>query len=84
MAGRIRVRKHEAIPDCGSFEVQVPGKGSTFFYWDDIAGRRLRPEMTREQALAQAKALARAERGEGRLSYGPSPGNFCSSRYGAI
>ena len=56
MAGRIRVRKHEAIPDCGSFEVQVPGKGSTFFYWDDIAGRRLRPEMTREQALEAAKA----------------------------
>ena len=62
MAGRIRVRKHEAIPDCGSFEVQVPGKGSTFFYWDDIAGRRLRPEMSREQALEQAKALAKAER----------------------
>ena len=65
MAGRIRVRKHEAIPDCGSFEVQVPGKGSTFFYWDDIAGRRLRPEMTREQALEAAKALARAERDQG-------------------
>ena len=63
MPGRIRVRKHEAIPGCGSFEAQLPGRGSKFFYWDDVAGRRLRPEMlTREQALEQAKAFARAER----------------------
>jgi hypothetical protein len=60
---RIRIRKHEGIPGCGSFEVQMPGRGSKFFYWDDVAGRRLRPEMlTREQAFEQAKALARAER----------------------
>jgi hypothetical protein len=66
MAGRIRVRKHEAIPGSGSFEVQLPGRGSKFFYWDDVAGRRLRPEiLTREQALEQAKALARAERDKG-------------------
>jgi len=63
MPGRIRVRKHEAIPGCGSFEVQLPGRGSKFFYWDDVAGRRLRPEiLTREQALEHAKALAQAER----------------------
>ena len=63
MAGRIRVRKHEAIPGCGSFEVKLPGKASKFFYWDDIVGRRLRPEiLTREQALEQPKAFARAER----------------------
>jgi hypothetical protein len=66
MPGRIRVRKHEAILGCGSFEVQLPGRGSKFFYWDDIAGRRLRPEkLTREQALEQAKAFARAERDKG-------------------
>ena len=66
MAGRIRVRKHEAIPGCGSFEVKLPGKASKFFYWDDIAGRRLRPEtLTRAEALEQAKALARAERDAG-------------------
>jgi hypothetical protein len=34
---------HEAVPLCGSFEVQLPdGRPSRFFYWDDIAGRRLR------------------------------------------
>ena len=63
MPSRIRIRKREAIPGCGSFEVQVPDRGSKFFYWDDVAGRRLRPEtLTREQAFEQAKALARAER----------------------
>ena len=38
----------------------MPGRGSTFFYWDDVAGRRLRPEiLTREAAFEQAKAWAR-------------------------
>ena len=61
MPGRTRVRKHEALPGCGSFEVRLPGRASRFFYFDDLASRR--PEMlTREQALEQAKALARAER----------------------
>ena len=61
--GRIRILKHEAIPGCGSFDVRLPGRTSRFFYWDDVPGRRLGPEMlTREQALEQAKALARAER----------------------
>jgi hypothetical protein len=33
------------------------------FYWDDVAGRHLRPEqMTSEQALEKAKAFARAAR----------------------
>jgi hypothetical protein len=32
-------------------------------YWDDVPSRQIRPEMlTREQAMEQAKALARAER----------------------
>ena len=53
----IRIIKHEAIPDCGSFEVRVDGKPSRYFYWDDIPGRRLRPEiLTRDQALEFARA----------------------------
>ena len=60
----IRLIKHEAVPDCGSFEVRFKdGRDSRFFYWNDLPSRRLRPEiLTREQALAQAKAFARAER----------------------
>jgi hypothetical protein len=51
------------VPGCGSFEVRLPGKASQFFYFDDLASRRLRPEtLTREQALEAAKALARMER----------------------
>jgi hypothetical protein len=68
MPNRIRTLKHEAVPGCGSFEVRLPGRTPRFFYFDDLAGQRLRPEtLTREQALEQAKALARAERdGEAR------------------
>lgn len=63
MENRIRIIKHEAIPKCGSFEVRIPGKPSVYFYWDDVASRRLRPEkMTGEQALEAAKTLARKER----------------------
>lgn len=60
----IRMIPHEAVPDCGSFEVRFSdGRNSVYFYWDDIPGRRLRREaMTRDQALEAAKALARAER----------------------
>jgi hypothetical protein len=39
------------------------GRESKFFYWDDLPSWRLRIEiLTREQALEQAKALARDER----------------------
>ncbi len=63
MTARIRIIKHEAVPDCGSFEVRyADGRPSRFWYWDDIPGRRLRPEMTQEAALEAAKAFARAER----------------------
>jgi hypothetical protein len=41
---RVRIIKHEAIPDTGSFEVKIPGKPSARFYWDDNPGRRLRPD----------------------------------------
>ena len=61
MTDRIRIIKHEVVPKCGSYEVWFAG-GSRFFYWDDIAGRRLRSEMlTSKQALEQAKVFARAE-----------------------
>lgn len=62
MPPAVRIIKHETVPDCGSFEVIWPG-GKRYFYWDDIPGRRLRPEaLSREQALEQAKALAREKR----------------------
>ena len=64
MPSRVRVIKHELVPQTGSFEVRfADGRASRFFYWDDVPARRLRPEiLTSEQALEQAKALARAER----------------------
>ena len=60
----IRIIKHEAVPQTGSFEVRFPdGRPSVFFYWDDIPGRRLNPEqMDSSRALEAAKALARSER----------------------
>ena len=56
--------KHEAIPQCGSYEVRFPdGRPSKYFYWDDEASRHLRPEiMTSEEALDQAKVFAIAAR----------------------
>jgi hypothetical protein len=42
-------------------EVRVAGQPSRYFYWDDVASRRLRPEqLTREEALEQARTYARA------------------------
>jgi hypothetical protein len=33
----MRIIKHEAVPDCGSFEVRfADGRESRFFYWDDV------------------------------------------------
>ena len=61
MSDRIRIIKHEAVPQCGRFEVRYEdGRPSVYFYWDEIAGRRLRPDqLDHETALARAKALAR-------------------------
>jgi hypothetical protein len=61
------IRKHEAVPDTGSYEVRfADSRLSVYFYFDDIASRRLRPEqMTRAEALAAAQGLARMERQSG-------------------
>jgi len=63
-APRIRIIRHEAVPDTGSYEVRfADGRVSRFFYYDNVLARRLRPGiLTIEQAFEQAKALARAER----------------------
>ena len=60
----IRIIKHEAVPQTGSFEVRFPdGRPSVYFYWDDMPGRRVRSDQTdSKRALEAAKALARSER----------------------
>src|SRR3954471_10092276 len=70
MVERIRIIKHEAVPQCGSFEVRFPGdRPRQYFYWDDIPARRLRPEtLDRATALEKAKAVAWAARGIGTRS----------------
>ena len=59
----IRIVPHEAVPLCGSFEVRFPdGRPSRYFYWDDIAGRRLRPDLVDgATAIREAQLLARRE-----------------------
>jgi hypothetical protein len=63
MPDHIRIIPHEAVSRCGSFEVRFPdGRPSRFFYWDDIAGRRLRPDLVDSAAAKrEAQFLARAE-----------------------
>jgi hypothetical protein len=62
-AAPIRIRKHEAVPQTGSYEVCFgDGRPSVYFYWDDNPGRRsIRLVATGAEALEQARALARAE-----------------------
>ena len=64
----IRIIKHEAVPQTGSFEVRFSdGRPSVYYYWDDIPGRRLNPELVdSNRALEAAKALARSERDQER------------------
>jgi hypothetical protein len=46
-------------PIWGSYEVHVEGQPSGYFYFEDLPGRCLRSEqLTREEALEQAKAFA--------------------------
>jgi predicted DNA-binding transcriptional regulator YafY len=66
MTDRVRIIRHEIVPLCGSYEVRIVGQPSRYFYWDSVPSRRLRPDqLTKEEALAQAQALARAERDKG-------------------
>jgi hypothetical protein len=61
----VRIIPHRGVDEnCGSFEVRfADGRPSRYFYWDELVSRRLRPELsTREQAIEQATALARAEK----------------------
>ena len=60
----IRIIKHEAVPQTVSFEVRFSdGRSSVYFYWDDVASRRLSSDMLdSKQALEAAEAFARSER----------------------
>jgi hypothetical protein len=45
-------------------EVRFPdGRPSRYFYFEDLPGRRLREQLTSEEAKREAIALARRERG---------------------
>jgi hypothetical protein len=60
----IRIIPHRGVDnDCSSIEVWfADGRPSKRFYWDNQISRRLQPStLTREQAIEQATALARAE-----------------------
>jgi hypothetical protein len=60
----VRLIRHEAVRRCGNFEIRfADGRPWRYFYWDDLAGRRLNPALVdSERALEKAKAFARAER----------------------
>jgi hypothetical protein len=63
MTHQIQVIKHEVVPLCGSYEVRFPdGRPSRFFYFDDMAGRQLRPDLADKKTAQQAaEFLAAAE-----------------------
>jgi hypothetical protein len=66
MANRIRIIPHEVVPKCGSFEVRFPdGRPSRYFYWDDVSGTRLRPDLA-----DSATRDARTNRSRNRSSKG--------------
>jgi hypothetical protein len=63
MSEPVRLIKHQAVPKCASFEVRFSDGSPSYFYWDDIAGRRLNPDrVDSEKALQRARALARTVR----------------------
>ena len=61
--GKIRLIKHEAVPQCGSFEVRFPdGRPSKYFYCDDVLAHQLQPYLLDSNVAGQnAQAFARAE-----------------------
>ncbi|MET4372545.1 hypothetical protein ABIA99_005254 [Bradyrhizobium sp. LB12.1] len=73
----VRIRKHEPVPQTGSYEVYFDdGRPSVYFYWDDIPSRRLQPDrLTSAEALERARALARAERDAAAQKGGPAKGD---------
>ncbi|WP_456622125.1 hypothetical protein [Bradyrhizobium sp. P5_C12] len=64
MSPLITIKRHEAVPGTGSYEVRfADGRPSVYFYWDDLPGRHLRPDLlTSEEARLKAQELARTER----------------------
>jgi len=64
MTALITIKKHEAVPDTGSYEVRfADDRPSVYFYWDGLPGRRLQPDLlTRSEAEARPKERARIER----------------------
>lgn len=63
MPNRVRIIPHKGVPKCGSFEVRfLDGRPSRYFYWDEIPGRRMRPDVfDSATALEKAQSLAREE-----------------------
>jgi hypothetical protein len=60
---------HEAVPLCGRFEVRFPdGRPSRYFYWDAIAGRRLRPDLVGSVAAKRQGPIVGAQR-TGRVGF---------------
>ena len=66
MPGRIRIIRHEPVPQSGSYDVRfADGRASRFYYHDDVlAGCGLKRSQAK-QALEAARAFARAERDKG-------------------
>ena len=61
----VRLIKHEAVPQSGSFVIRFPdGRPSKYIYWDDNPGRHSIRSGKVDQAVALRvpKILARAER----------------------
>ena len=52
----IRIIKHEAVPETGSFEVRYSdGRPSVYFYWEDVPGRTaIRTQEAKAETLSGA------------------------------
>jgi hypothetical protein len=56
----VRLIKHEAVPDCGSYEVRIESRRSRFSYREDRPSRCLQSgQLIGAQALELARSLAR-------------------------
>ena len=64
MTAPISIKRHEAVPGTGSYEVGfADGRPSIHFYSDDLPDRRLRQDLTPAKRRASgAQELARTER----------------------